>query len=88
MIIAPGTAGGARLGIAVSRKTARSAVARNRIRRQVRETFRQCRAKLPRLDVVVMARPGAVTVAGTVLADSLRNFFDRMARACDASQSD
>jgi ribonuclease P protein component len=62
-------------------------VVRNRIRRQVRETFRQRRAKLAELDVVVMARPGAATVPARVLADSLSNFFDRMAQACDASQS-
>ena len=42
-----------RLGLAVSRKAARNAVGRNRVRRQVRESFRLSQARLAGLDVVV-----------------------------------
>ena len=48
----------ARLGLAIARKHARKAVARNRIKRVVRESFRVHRWSIRGLDVVVLARPG------------------------------
>lgn len=51
--------GTARLGLAVSSKTIRTAVARNRIKRIVRETFRLRRQELDALDIVVIPRRGA-----------------------------
>lgn len=42
-----------RLGLAISRRAAGSAVARNRIRRQARESFRLHQRRLAGLDVVV-----------------------------------
>jgi ribonuclease P protein component, eubacterial len=45
----------ARLGLAVSRKQARSAVLRNRIKRQAREIFRQRADTLPLGDYVIYA---------------------------------
>ncbi|MDP1709150.1 MAG: ribonuclease P protein component [Gammaproteobacteria bacterium] len=52
--------GNARLGLAVSSKTIRTAAARNRIKRIVRETFRLRRQHLDALDFVVIPRQGAV----------------------------
>lgn len=49
----------ARLGIAVSRKADKRAVARNRIKRMARELFRHERAQLPTGDYVLVAQPGA-----------------------------
>jgi len=46
----------ARLGMAVSRRVSHSAVQRNRIRRQIREWFRQSRSELPCLDLLLIAR--------------------------------
>ena len=46
-----------RLGIAVSRKVSRRAVVRNRIKRQIRESFRQQQAQIAGLDVVVVGKP-------------------------------
>jgi ribonuclease P protein component len=54
--------GSARLGLAVSRKVSKRAVERNRIKRVVRESFRAERARMPALDVLVIARASA---AGT-----------------------
>lgn len=48
-----------RLGMAVSRRVDRRAVVRNRLRRQIRESFRLAAPALPSLDVVVFARPEA-----------------------------
>jgi len=51
--------GPARLGLAVSRKVDPRAVARNRIKRVLRDAFRHTRAALPGGAYVVVARPGA-----------------------------
>lgn len=45
-----------RIGVIVSRKTAARAVDRNRIKRMVRETFRQKQAGFTGNDLVVLAR--------------------------------
>jgi ribonuclease P protein component len=50
-----GEDGGARLGITVTRKVG-NAVRRNRIKRLVREWFRQRRSALGRCDLVVIAK--------------------------------
>ncbi len=49
----------ARLGMTVSRRVSKSAVGRNRIRRQIRESFRCHRDQLPGQDFVVVARSAA-----------------------------
>lgn len=48
-----------RLGLAVSRKVSTRAVIRNRIKRGLREQFRQIRNQLPAGDYVVVARSAA-----------------------------
>lgn len=53
--------GHARLGMAVSRRVDKRAVVRNRLRRQIRESFRSAWPKLRPLDVVVTAKPEAAT---------------------------
>ncbi len=45
---------GARYGLSVGRKFAKLAVARNRVRRVLREAFRLRRAELPPLDLVLI----------------------------------
>jgi ribonuclease P protein component len=57
----------ARLGLAVSRKVDPDAVGRNRIKRSLREQFRQLRAALPEGAFVVVARPPAATLANAEL---------------------
>ena len=57
---APVLIDGARLGITITKKTAQRAVARNRVKRVVREVFRRERALFPvGCDVVVVAKTGA-----------------------------
>ena len=51
----PNTLDRARLTAIVSKKVAASAVARNYMKRSIRETFR-CTPHLPRLDIVVQVR--------------------------------
>ena len=62
---------GAKLGLAVSRRVG-NAVARNRVKRHVREWFRQNRHRLPpATDWVVIARKGAAELAAPALASEL-----------------
>ncbi len=48
-----------RLGLAVSRRVNKRAVVRNRIKRVVRESFRQNKGALTGLDIVVVAKSAA-----------------------------
>jgi len=74
----------ARLGMGVSVRVARSAVARNRIKRQVREAFRAARADLPPVDVVVLARSAAAGTAGPDLRRALSRHWQRVARCSES----
>jgi ribonuclease P protein component len=71
-------AGGARLGLAVSRKVDPHAVGRNRIKRQLRDAFRHVRGDLPPGDYVFVARPGASQRDGLELRAA---FLDLLRRA-------
>jgi ribonuclease P protein component len=75
MVVLPRRDDGARLGMAISRRHARRAVERSRIKRLVRETFRQHRATLPPVDVVVMLRGKAAGVPNAVLRDGLQRLW-------------
>lgn len=74
----PNNVGCARLGLAISKKAARRAIDRNRIKRLVRASFRLHRAALPAVDVVVMARPAAVSQANATLLRSLSNIWKKL----------
>lgn len=69
-----------RLGLAISRKHARRAVDRNRIKRQARETFRTLAPQLARADFVVVNRAGAATADPAALRKSLRRHFLALSR--------
>src|SRR5271167_944785 len=52
----PNELGCARLGMSVAARNLKAAVARNRIRRLIRESFRRSRSSLPALDLVIGVR--------------------------------
>ena len=68
----------ARLGIAVSRKVSTKAVVRNRIKRQIRESFRINKNLLKGLDCVVIARHSAASVENSILHSSLDNHWQKI----------
>ena len=72
----------ARLGLAVSKKTSRRAVERNRIKRLIRESFRLHQRTLCGLDLVVVSRSGAAGSDNSVCFDSLRQHWRRVAVKC------
>lgn len=67
--------GYARLGMAVSRRVDKRAVVRNRLRRQIRESFRCAWPNLRPLDVVVTARPEAATAPRSDVWRDLVDFW-------------
>jgi ribonuclease P protein component len=75
----------ARLGMAVSRKVSKLAVERNRIRRQIRESFRHARARLPACDVLVVARTSAVAQGNPALRAELDLLWQRLIDAPSAA---
>lgn len=79
----PDDASVARLGLAVSRKVDPHAVGRNRIKRCLREAFRQSRAGLAPGDYVIVARPAARSADRAALVAAFHDLL-RRARALPA----
>ena len=75
----------ARLGLAISKKQLPRAVDRNRIKRLVRESFRQHQEQLAGLDCVVMARSAVSTLSNAVIFETLENHWNRLAEKCGKS---
>ena len=71
----------ARLGLAISRKHCRRATARNRIKRIIRESFREQQAQLRGIDVVVINRPAATTAGNDEIRGSLDKHWQRCSKA-------
>jgi ribonuclease P protein component len=67
----------ARLGLTISRRSAKRAVDRNRLKRLAREAFRLQR-NLPLWDFVVLAKPGAAEADSRSLRTSLDQHFERL----------
>ncbi|MEE8482375.1 MAG: ribonuclease P protein component [Acidiferrobacterales bacterium] len=74
-----------RLGLVVSRRVSTRAVDRNRIKRQIRENFRQSVAELKNLDYVVVARNAVLKETGAALHASLQQHWKRLNKQCGNS---
>ena len=74
--------GHSRLGLAVSKRVARSAVVRNRLKRVVRESFRSHQHILAgdaSLDLVVLPSPRAAAMSSSKLTASLHAHWQKLA---------
>ena len=78
-------AGVVRLGMSVGVRAVGNAVARNRLRRLIRESFRLRQQELPGIDIVITARPGAKAAAPAELKKSLESHWQYLIRKCAAS---
>ncbi|EXJ17140.1 ribonuclease P protein component [Imhoffiella purpurea] len=75
-----------RLGLAISKKCARRAVDRNRLKRIVRESFRIHRERLPGVDIVVLCSHGATSHPNRRLFQALEQAWASIRNtACAAS---
>ena len=72
----------ARLGIVVAKKSVRLAVKRNRIKRIMRETFRQYET-LPTTDIVILARPAINQLDKQQLQQALSEGFAKLKKKID-----
>ena len=76
------SAGPARLGLAVAKKQVRRANRRNRLKRLVRESFRENQHRLAGVDLVVIALAAADREPGAVLRGALARHWRKLAERC------
>jgi len=74
--------GNPRLGLAISKKKINKAVARNRIKRLIRESFRHNRRDLRAIDIVVLAQSNAKEASNQQLFDSLQKHWENLKNRC------
>lgn len=60
-----------RLGMAISKKCAKRAVDRNRIKRLIRESFRHNASTLPPVDLIFMCRPSILQLNNAILRQQI-----------------
>lgn len=81
VVTTPSAAGIARLGLAISRRYATTAVERNRVKRLVRESFREVQPALGAFDIVVMLRSATADVPAATLRAALASVWARLPAA-------
>jgi ribonuclease P protein component len=71
------TTGGStpRLGLSIAAKVVGVSVRRNRVKRLIRESFRQHQHELPAVDIVVNARSGARNATNAAIVQSLEKHW-------------
>lgn len=71
-----------RLGLAITKKKVKTAVARQRLKRLIRESFRQRKKALSGLDIVVMSQSQAAEITNDILFKSLAKHWEVLVRRC------
>ena len=74
-----------RLGVITSKKNARFAISRNRLRRQAREVFREMQNKLPSVDIVLVANRSSAKATKSELRLCLEKLFAQLHKDCKSS---
>jgi len=87
VLATPNPLGHPRLGMAISRKVARKAIERNRIKRVIRESFRHWQERLGALDIVVLGRAGIAMPSGRALDGALEKLWIQLIETCAGSSS-
>ncbi len=77
----------ARLGLAIAKRVVRKSHDRNRLKRHVRDVFRNLRLTLPHSDIVVFAKPDALAATPGALRQDLARLFERIV-ALNVAQGD
>ena len=83
--VAPNFTSHGRLGVVVSRKTSPRAVIRNRVKRQIRESFRHNQERFGGLSIVVLANPKAGAAKLEALRLALQQLWDTIEKQCKKS---
>lgn len=74
--------GSPRLGLSIAARTVGNAVARNRLRRVIRESFRLRQLELPAVDIVIGARNAARAAESEVVRASLGKLWTQIIDTC------
>lgn len=69
-----------RIGMVIGKKSVKLSVERNRLKRQIRESFRLHQAKLCGWDIVVVARKGMADSNNVEIARQFDKFWKRLQR--------
>ncbi|MGI9228666.1 MAG: ribonuclease P protein component [Gammaproteobacteria bacterium] len=77
----------ARLGMVVSARALPLAVGRNRLKRLIREGFRQRQQQLAGLDIVVMAQKNIAKINNEGIQASLSKHWEKTVRCKDSSSA-
>ncbi|TRW48748.1 ribonuclease P protein component [Aliidiomarina halalkaliphila] len=88
MLAKPNDRNHPRLGTTVSKKVAKKAVDRNRIKRIMRETFRLQQHKLSGFDIIVIAKPGVNDLDNQALSDLLNYLWRKLSKRCTQYSSE
>ena len=79
--------GAPRLGLAIAKKVLPLAVQRNRLKRKIRESFRNHQDRLLPLDTVILARPGCAKASAADIDRSLERLWKRIAASSPESSA-
>ncbi len=71
------------MGLTVSRRVSKKAVQRNRIKRQIRESFRLNRKDLPSIDFVVVSKVGCESQENRRLRIELDMLWNKASQKCE-----
>jgi len=74
--------GSPRLGLSIAARTVGNAVARNRLRRVIRESFRLHQLELPAVDIVIGARNAARAAAADAVRAALSKLWTQIIETC------
>lgn len=77
-----------RLGLVIGKKSVKLSVERNRLKRQIRESFRLNQDNLVGWDIVVVARKGLGDLQNAELAQQFGKLWKRLARSKPAQHAD
>lgn len=77
-----------RLGLVIGKKSVKLSVERNRLKRQIRESFRLNQDNLVGWDIVVVARKGLGDLQNAELSQQFGKLWKRLARSKPALQAD
>jgi len=86
ILITPNTCHNNRLGLAIAKKRIKLAVNRNRIKRQIRESFRLNQHKLPHIDMVVMVKSGTDKLENKEINRQLEKIWRKIIQRHKSSQ--
>ena len=87
LVVRPNGLDHPRLGVALAAKVVGNAVARNRLRRIIRDSFRLAQHRLPAADLIIGARSGARGAPAAAIRDSLEGLWTQAIKTCAPSSA-